>query len=178
MDMTMGNLWMVASFAGVVIAVLAVVLVLLRVRGGFSARRNGRLGIQDYCAVDKSRRLVIVRRDNVEHLLLIGGPQDLVVETGIQGEPEVAHRPQTRSFREELEEVGRPPALAPVPLRPAPTPVASPTPLTMPSSLSHQSAPLASPALRSVTRMEPRMAEKNNGKGNDAGDNEIKPPQR
>ena len=29
------------------------------------------------------RRLVLVRRDNVEHLVLIGGPQDVVIEPGI-----------------------------------------------------------------------------------------------
>src|SRR5581483_1340423 len=33
--------------------------------------------------VDGRRRLVLVRRDNVEHLLMIGGPADLVVEPNI-----------------------------------------------------------------------------------------------
>ena len=31
----------------------------------------------------RSRRLVLIRRDNVEHLIMIGGPQDVVVESGI-----------------------------------------------------------------------------------------------
>src|SRR5215469_15576257 len=32
---------------------------------------------------DGRRRLVLIRRDNVEHLLLIGGPTDVVVEANI-----------------------------------------------------------------------------------------------
>jgi flagellar protein FliO/FliZ len=45
--------------------------------------RSKRLSIGDSVMVDSRRRLIIVRRDNVEHLILTGGPQDLVVETGI-----------------------------------------------------------------------------------------------
>ncbi len=37
----------------------------------------------DAAAVDGRRRLVIVRRDNVEHLLMIGGPTDVLVEANI-----------------------------------------------------------------------------------------------
>ena len=33
--------------------------------------------------LDGQRQLVIVRRDNVEHLLMIGGPNDVVVESQI-----------------------------------------------------------------------------------------------
>ena len=34
-------------------------------------------------AIDGKRRLVLVRRDDTEHLLLIGGEADLVIERGI-----------------------------------------------------------------------------------------------
>ena len=37
----------------------------------------------DAATVDGRRRLVLIRRDNVEHLLMIGGPSDLVVEPNI-----------------------------------------------------------------------------------------------
>jgi flagellar protein FliO/FliZ len=37
----------------------------------------------DAAAVDGRRRLVLVRRDNIEHLLMIGGPTDIVVEPNI-----------------------------------------------------------------------------------------------
>jgi hypothetical protein len=42
-----------------------------------------RLAVIDAAAVDGRRRLVLVRRDNVEHLLMIGGPTDIVVEPNI-----------------------------------------------------------------------------------------------
>lgn len=45
--------------------------------------RNRRLNVIDSVTVDPKRQLLIVRRDNVEHLILTGGPQDLLVETGI-----------------------------------------------------------------------------------------------
>jgi hypothetical protein len=41
------------------------------------------LGVVDAFDLDRQRQLVLVRRDNVEHLILIGGPNDLLVETAI-----------------------------------------------------------------------------------------------
>src|SRR6185312_10695134 len=37
----------------------------------------------DAATVDGRRRLVLIRRDNIEHLLMIGGPTDVVVEPNI-----------------------------------------------------------------------------------------------
>ncbi len=52
--------------------------------GGTNARgRQPRLAVIDYASVDGRRRLILVRRDNVEHLLMIGGPTDVVVEPNI-----------------------------------------------------------------------------------------------
>ena len=49
--------------------------------GGVASRgRQPRLAVIDAAAVDSRRRLVLIRRDNVEHLLMIGGPSDVVVE--------------------------------------------------------------------------------------------------
>jgi flagellar protein FliO/FliZ len=45
--------------------------------------RQPRLAIIDAAPVDGRRRLVLVRRDNVEHLLMIGGPSDIVIEQNI-----------------------------------------------------------------------------------------------
>jgi len=45
--------------------------------------RQPRLAVIDYASVDARRRLILVRRDNVEHLLMIGGPTDVVVESAI-----------------------------------------------------------------------------------------------
>lgn len=48
-----------------------------------SRNRQPRLSVTDAAAVDDKRRLVLVRRDNTEHLILIGGPTDIVIEQGI-----------------------------------------------------------------------------------------------
>jgi hypothetical protein len=45
--------------------------------------RQPRLAVIDQAPVDARRRLVLIRRDNVEHLLMIGGPSDLIVEPNI-----------------------------------------------------------------------------------------------
>jgi flagellar protein FliO/FliZ len=45
--------------------------------------RQPRLAVVDAAMVDGRRRLVLIRRDNVEHLLIIGGPTDVVVEQNI-----------------------------------------------------------------------------------------------
>jgi flagellar protein FliO/FliZ len=53
-------------------------------RLGAGARgRQPRLAVIDAATVDGRRRLVLIRRDNVEHLLMIGGPTDVVVEPNI-----------------------------------------------------------------------------------------------
>ena len=49
----------------------------------FGPRPEKRLEVTDHANVDGRRRLLLVRRDNVEHLIMIGGPVDIVVETGI-----------------------------------------------------------------------------------------------
>ena len=43
-----------------------------------------RLDVVEGAVIDSKRRLVLVRRDNVEHLLLIGPAHDVVVEKVIQ----------------------------------------------------------------------------------------------
>jgi len=45
--------------------------------------RQPRLAVVDAAPIDNRRRLLIVRRDNVEHLLLVGGPTDVLVEANI-----------------------------------------------------------------------------------------------
>ena len=100
------------------IAALAVILVLLAVWRAISPRMSGRrgqrLGISEYHEIDKSRRLVLIRRDNVEHLIMIGGPLDLLVESGITASGMAAsYAPFPASMVE---------AMAAPPVRPAPRP--------------------------------------------------------
>ena len=76
-------------FAIALLAALAVLAlyVLFKAVGGARRRRlreqHARLSIVDVEEVDGRRRLVLIRRDAVEHLVMIGGPTDLVIETGI-----------------------------------------------------------------------------------------------
>jgi hypothetical protein len=43
----------------------------------------GRLAVVESTVVDGERRLLLVRCDNIEHLILVGGPADLVVENDV-----------------------------------------------------------------------------------------------
>jgi hypothetical protein len=87
--------WLVRRFAG------------NRLGANTNRGRMPRLAVIDAAAVDGRRRLVLVRRDNIEHLLMIGGPTDIVVEPNIvrampgrdqmQARP-AAGEPQARSL--------------------------------------------------------------------------------
>ena len=50
----------------------------------FKPRPEPRLGVVEQATIDSRRRLVLIRRDDVEHLIMTGGPVDVVIETGIQ----------------------------------------------------------------------------------------------
>ncbi|MCR6499622.1 flagellar biosynthetic protein FliO [Shinella sp. CPCC 101442] len=74
----------------VLLGLLCLALVLWIVRGRPSSpfirggrNRTPRLAVLDAAAIDTRRRLVLVRRDDVEHLIMIGGPTDIVIETRI-----------------------------------------------------------------------------------------------
>ncbi len=55
----------------------------------------------DAAAVDGRRKLVLIRRDDVEHLLLIGGPTDVVVEQNIVMEARANARMQASRIEPE-----------------------------------------------------------------------------
>ncbi len=59
------------------------------VAGRLMARtgRHSRLGIVEMAVVDAKRRLVLVRRDHREHLLLLGANSEIVVERNIEDGP-------------------------------------------------------------------------------------------
>ena len=78
-------------FAIIFLVLAAGLLVLRRFTGrgtDFASKtaargRQPRLGIVDIYELDRQRQLILLRRDNVEHLLLVGGPNDVVVERNI-----------------------------------------------------------------------------------------------
>ncbi len=105
--------------AGLILALLLYRSLSRTVKG----RRGARLGISEYHEIDKSRRLVLVRRDDIEHLLLIGGHQDLVVEANIpstlMSAPHMpANAPQYPTLNTQSQDAN----IRPMPSRPQPRP--------------------------------------------------------
>jgi len=130
-------------FVIVVLALLALAFWLLRrfgggrLGGGATRGRQPRLAVIDQATVDGRSRLVLIRRDNVEHLLIIGGPTDVVVEQNIVR--------AAAALREAAP--ARPPAAADTlpravplgedtmwPLQPEPAPKVEPTPKVEPAA--------------------------------------------
>jgi hypothetical protein len=87
--------------------------------------RQPRLGVVDIYDLDRQRQLILLRRDNVEHLLLIGGPNDVVIETNIV-RVSPARVPAPSADAERSDELAPPmrPTVEP-PARPALEPVAA-----------------------------------------------------
>ena len=60
-------------------------------------RRNAptRVAVIESLPVDGKRRVILVRRDNIQHLVMVGGRNDLVIEPNImrQAVPKPARRP-------------------------------------------------------------------------------------
>lgn len=171
---TYGNNLIVAVVGvGVALLVLAIALWLLRRRSGSSPfirggrNRQPRLQVLDATAVDARRRLVLVRRDNVEHLVMIGGPTDIVIESGIGAipivrdvqEPELKALPRQESEPKRAEPSipqerrsalpQQQPVAAPVPA-PAPAPV-SQEPVRQPQQRPEPTAPAPRPAQPAAT---------------------------
>lgn len=124
-----------AGGVGIALILLIAVLWFLRgrapspfVRGG--RNRQPRLQVLDAAAVDARRRLVLVRRDNVEHLVMIGGPTDIVIESRILPETEAEtgsdFRPQPVEERSVVQERAAVQPRREPPPAPQPRPVAAP----------------------------------------------------
>src|ERR1700748_1604826 len=101
------------------VAVLALIGVVAWLIRRFASNRLGantqrgrmpRLAVIDAAAVDGRRRLVLVRRDNVEHLLMSGGPPDIVVDPNI-----VRATPGREALPQRPPGTELPPRIAPLP---------------------------------------------------------------
>ncbi|MCY0095425.1 flagellar biosynthetic protein FliO [Hoeflea ulvae] len=138
------------------------------IRGG--KNRQPRLAVLDAAAVDTRRRLVLIRRDDVEHLVMIGGPTDIVIESRIMRPDSVAgaqpHQPARPEPSPQSEAAPRPaefvqrtpasrvqPAPRPAPERPAasaapdpaPSRTAAPRPAVLPAAQTRWTEPVPSP---------------------------------
>jgi flagellar protein FliO/FliZ len=114
--------------------------------------RQPRLAVIDAASVDGRRRLVLVRRDNVEHLLLIGGPTDIVVEPNIDKAAIAAAAGVPASPA--LRDIKASPALESLP-RPSPTyePVArEPVPPISREPISREPMPYETIAREAISR--------------------------
>ena len=122
----------IAAIVGGVVVALLILFFLYRLLFGNRLRvpsagraRQPRLGLVDAFWLDGQRQLVLVRRDSVEHLIMIGGPNDVLVESQII---RVAG-PASATLRDrEAQPAKQPPAAAGAARRAASAPLA-PTPL-------------------------------------------------
>jgi hypothetical protein len=156
---------------------LLVILIIVRIVRGLTfgtfvaggRNRKTRLAVMDATAVDTHRRLVLVRRDDVEHLILIGGPTDVVVEQNIRLQtparrvlpPEPRERQSSEEFtpRQAPDSMKPPAAAAELPSEPArrpaepqrPAPAPAPAPPTAAPATSTQPTPAARPSLAAAT---------------------------
>jgi flagellar protein FliO/FliZ len=160
-----------ATIAQFVITLVVVLLVILLVfwlirmftngnlGAGQTRGRQPRLAVLDALPLDQRRRLILVRRDNVEHLILIGGPSDVVVEPGIQRAQQQTRRLEPIRQEPLRQDEPRPEAQRPEPPRPAPAP-ARPEPVQARStSQSGRSIPAAPIEPVAARQPEPRRSE-------------------
>ena len=163
-----GNMILTMLLAlGIVIVLIVLAVWLLKLLSNVSGNavrgRNKRLAVIDTLSIDQKRQLLIIRRDDVEHLILTGGPQDLVVEAGFT-EPEAKEQPAPP--RRPLPSLGmrKPvadtPAPASQPAQPVPAPASPAAPAEDPAarrprSLRHTGL------LRPVTVQDPTVSVQN-----------------
>ncbi|MGJ8527652.1 hypothetical protein [Maritalea sp.] len=154
------NVWVLAG--GLAITVVAIILVVWLLKFAFNASRNGlggrikRLGVVSTAAVDNKRQLVIIRRDNKEHLIMIGGPTDVVIETGINPDETVSQKvPNKRavSTGEVTTAPKKQTRVEPVPAQAAPK---SPQPVTASQPSQERQQPMPRPTPRIVPSPEPK----------------------
>ena len=177
----------IALFAAVILAILILLWVAKKLLGGTFVSggrgRHLRLAVMDATPVDSRRRLVLVRRDDVEHLILIGGPTDVVVEQNIRHDGQRESRPiaspqmaaeaelpravETPRVREAVQTAPqqpemrqRPPVPPAAPYLP-PRPLTAPTPTTrnagasMPASAPVQPQPVQRPVFPPIVQTPP-----------------------
>lgn len=136
-------------FVVLLLVLLMVVRALLagRVRAAGGRSRQPRLGVVDAFDLDRQRQLVLVRRDNVEHLIMIGGPNDVVVETAIVRAGEMRTDARPRVGDDVPATAAPPPVGAPAaPVAPPMAPPAAPVPPAIPQSVPPLRSPVAAAA--------------------------------
>jgi hypothetical protein len=125
---------------------------------GAARGRQPRLAVIEIATIEARHRLVLIRRDNVEHLIMIGGPTDVVIE------PNIVRAIATTSAREVLPARATADALpraVPLaeggtwPLQPEPAPRQQRAPPALDDSAKWTVQP--EPALRVAPEIQPRV---------------------
>ena len=141
--------WILAAVAFLVafVLILKIVEILADLRRRLprgSRSRQLRLGFVESFDLDGERQLLLVRRDNIEHLVMIGGPNDVLVESGIvRVEPREARAPRSSEAAAGLAPPPAPVVLAPhhapeaIEPPPAPPPVPASSPALSPAASAH-----------------------------------------
>ncbi|MCB1417631.1 MAG: flagellar biosynthetic protein FliO [Notoacmeibacter sp.] len=159
--------WGVGLLLLLILLLIVIRLFRAAIPGTFIAggSRKHRLAVIDAAAVDSTRRLVLVRRDNTEHLLLIGGSNDLVVEAGIgvvapsladmaeTGDEQAQASPADETLGEGGENARRISAIAAAVRRPEPAPPPAPAPA--PQVAAAEVRPVVEPPAPQPPRVQP-----------------------
>jgi len=149
-------------FLLILVAIVIVFAIIRRLTGGtFVAGGRGRaprLSVMDAAAVDNRRRLVLVRRDDVEHLILIGGPTDLVVEQNIIQATRAQSRAQTP--KTEAEPFAAAPAPSPAFSAPAREQQAAETRQPEPAAPATEPTPPVAPPVSTPSAKQPPAPER------------------
>ena len=88
----------IVAFAAVLVLIGLTAWIFRIVRGrglgiGSGGRgRQPRLAVLDYADVDQRRKLVLIRRDNVEHLLLLCGYDSVDEKRSVRGQANVSDK--------------------------------------------------------------------------------------
>jgi len=132
---------------------------------GVARGRQPRLALLESTTIDARRRLVLIRRDNVEHLLLVGGLTDVVVEPNIVRAATVQTQPvpMPAAAREPIARAaGRPAMLDPLEEHASsivPPPSPEPFVLTPEPTADLPSSPPPEPRPAPAPRIDPQYAE-------------------
>lgn len=70
----------------------------------FGKSKKSRLQIMETLALDHKSRLVLLRRDDVEHLIIIGPTNETLIETGIKSHQNNKPHPDVNSADNHIEE--------------------------------------------------------------------------
>lgn len=126
------------AFAGLVLLAILVIVIGRRARRhrGHGLVAGHRLAVIDQVQIDEHRRLVLIQRDDVQHLVVLGGGSDFLVESGIGAGQVAVEEPRH------------------VPREVAPQPVRRPVPQPAPAA-----PPVAEPRAPDARAPEPRLAE-------------------